>query len=948
MPRGERELVRDGSPLVEFAADLRLLRTKAGTPSYRDMGSTAHYSATTLSEAANGRKLPSLAVTLAFVRACDGDDVEWEQRWHSIAASLNENSAMRSTDEEISGAPYVGLRAFGPDDTHLFFGRERLVAEIVGKRQRMVLLFGASGSGKSSVLRAGVVPALAAAGTSTLLLFTPGTHPIERCSVLLASKLGLTAGAVMDEWRDDRALHRLVSQASGDEETVIIVDQFEELFTLCDDEEERARFIDALATAANTRGSRCRVLLGMRSDFFAHCSAHPALLDAMRNGQVVAGPMRAEELRRAIVAPASKMNCTVDSALVADLLTQAHGRPGVLPLLSHVLLEVWTRRNGNRLSLAGFQQAGGLDGALSRTAENVFSGLDEAQQQLARTLFGRLVALGEGTEDTKQRLDVSKLGDDPDLTAVLEAFTTARLLFRDNDGVEIAHEALIRAWPRLHGWLHDDRESIRLHRQLTDAADAWESVGEDGGALLRGARLALTLDWAARQGAVLGPREHRFLESSRSAEVVGSRRLRRLVALLSVVSLVAVTATVVAVINQRTATGQRNAIRAQIVAEDAAGVHRSNPQLAVQLALAAHRLAPSSRTRDGLLSTLPLAVVQQSNVVMSVAVSPDGRTLATGSDDHTVRLWNITDPRKPVEVATLAGHTESVYSVAFSPDGRTLASGGFDHVVRLWDLTDPRNPAQLSPLTGHTVNIHTVQFSPDSRTLVSAGWDRTVRLWDVADPRRATETAVIDGFADVIYDALFSPDGRTLAVVGDEPGIWLYDVTDTRRPARLATVPGHDNGVYEAAFSRNGQVLATVGEDHTARLWDVSDPRRLTPLAVLEGHDDSVYAVAFSPDGRTLATAGDDRTTRLWDVTDPRRATEPITVSVSLDEVEAVVFGSDGRTVITGGWDAQFRLLDTDLDRTIAHACDTVRTVITEAEWDRYFPGLGYRPPCPG
>ncbi|MFD4668817.1 helix-turn-helix domain-containing protein [Lentzea sp. NPDC058450] len=949
MPRSERELVRDGSALVEFAADLRLLRTKAATPSYRDMGRVAHYSATTLSEAANGRKLPSLAVTLAFVRACDGDEAEWEERWHATAAELNENSAMTSATEEPGGAPYVGLRAFGPDDQDLFFGRERLVAEVVGKRQRLVLLFGASGSGKSSVLRAGVIPALTAAG-KRLLLFTPGTHPIERCSILLAAELGVTPAAVMDEWRDDRALHRLVSQLSADEETVLVVDQFEEVFTLCDSDAERARFIAALAVAANTPGSRCRVLLGVRSDFFAHCSAHPALVEAMPDGQVVAGPMSADELRQAIVAPASRMNCTVDGSLVADLLTQAHGRPGVLPLLSHVLLQVWTRRSGNRLSVTGFQQAGGLDGALSRTAEEVFTGLDEPRQRLARTLFGRLVALGEGTEDTKRRLDTSEVGDDPGLAAVLEAFTAARLLAKDQDGVEIAHEALIRAWPRLHGWLHDDRESIRLHRQLTDATDAWESLGRDNGALYRGARLALTLDWAGKHESALSPREQRFLDASRSAEITTGRRLRRLVALLSVVSLVAVAATSVAWYEQRRAADQRNAIRAQVVADEAPELHQSNPQLAVQLALAAHRTAPSTHTRDGLISTLPVAVVQQNSVIMSVALSPDGRTVATGSDDHVVRLWDITDPRSPKEVVTLTGHTEPVYTVAFSPDGRTLASAGFDHVVRLWDLADPRNPAQLTPLAGHTVNIHAVAFSPDSRTLASVGWDRTVRLWNVTDPRKATETAVIDGFRDVLYDATFSPDGRTLAVVGDEPGIWLYDITDAQRPARLAAVTGHDHGVYEAAFSPDGKILASVGEDRSARLWDVSDPTRLTSIAVLDvnGHDDSVYAVAFSPDGRTLATAGDDRTTRLWDVTDPRRVPAPVTVSGSLDAVEAVVFSADGHMVITGGWDAQLRLLDTDLDRTVAHACDTVRTVITEAEWDRYFPGLPYEPPCPG
>ncbi|SMC94737.1 FOG: WD40 repeat [Lentzea albidocapillata] len=932
---------------MDFAADLRLLRTKAGTPSYRAMGGAAHYSATTLSDAASGRKLPSLAVALAFVRVCDGDEAEWEQRWHAIAAELNENCAMTSAAEDVSGAPYVGLRAFGPDDAHLFFGRERLVAEIVGKPQRLVLLFGASGSGKSSVLRAGVIPSLNAEGKTTLL-FTPGPHPIERCSVLLASKLGVTAGAVMDEWRDDRGLHRLVSQVSTGEEIVLVVDQFEEVFTLCDDEDERARFITALAVAANAPDGRCRVLLGLRSDFFAHCSAHPALLDALPDGQVVAGPMNAEELRRVIVAPAGQMNCVVEGPLVADLITQAHGRPGVLPLLSHVLLEVWARRSGTRLSVTGFQQAGGLDGALSRTAEDVFSGLDEAQRKLARTLFGRLVALGQGTEDTKRRLDVGELGDAPGLAAVLEAFTAARLLARDGNGVEIAHEALIRAWPRLHGWLHEDRESLRLHRRLTVATDAWESEGKDSSALYRGTRLAMTVEWAAGNDDALAPRERSFLEASRSAEIAGSRRLRRLVVLLSVVSLLAVTSTFVAASAQRRAADQRNAVRAQVVAGEAAALYPSNPQLAVQLALAAHRLAPSGHTRDGLLSTLPLSVVRQDDEILAVALSPDGQTMATGSDDSTARLWNVTDPRKPLEIATLSGHTEPIYTVAFSPDGGTLATAGFDRGVQLWNITDLRNPVQIAVLTGHTENVHAVEFSPDGRTLASAGWDRAVRLWDVTNPRQHTEAAVIDGFAGVLYDVRFSPDGRTLAVAGDKSAIRLFDVMDPRRPVTLSTIEGHDGAVYEAAFSPDGHVLASAGDDLTAQLWDVSDPRRPTALATLNGHGDNVYTVAFSRDGHTLATAGDDRTARLWNVTDPRRVTGPVILSGHTDAVEVVVFSPDGRTVISGGWDNTVRLLDTDAERTVAHACDTVTTVITEAEWDRYFPGLRYQPPCAG
>ncbi|MBP2478423.1 WD40 repeat protein [Crossiella equi] len=951
MPRAENELVRDGSALVDFAADLRLLRTKAGTPSYREMGRVAHYSATTLSEAANGRRLPSREVTLAFVRACEGDEAEWERRWQAVTTELHGRSAVAEPAEAPAGAPYVGLRAFGSADAHLFFGRERLVAEVLGRlaRRRLVLLFGASGSGKSSVLRAGVVPELTSAGR-TVVLFTPGRHPVERASVRLAAALGLAPGAVAEEWRrDDRGLHRLVSQLAGEDgpSVVLVVDQFEEVFTLCADEDERTRFLNALTTAAGLPDSRCRVVLGMRSDFFAHCSAFPELLAAMPEGQVVAGPMSADELRRAVVEPARQARCSVENPLVADLIAQAHGRPGVLPLLSHVLLQVWRRRSGNRLTVGAYQAAGGLDGALSRTAEDVFTGLDPVQRRAARALFGRLVALGEGTEDTKRRLEVAELGADPDLAVVLEAFTDARLLARDRHGVEITHEALIRAWPRLHGWLHEDREGLRLHRQLTDAAEEWEGLGRDAGALYRGTRLALAQELAGREDVALTAREEQFLQASRSAEIRSGRRLRRLVALLSVVSLLAVATTVFAVWSERAVTEQRNTTRAQVVAGQAVALQPTNPDLAVQLGLAAYRLAPSPQTRDGLLGTLSLAAVSHASEIIAVALSPDGRTMATGSDDHTVRLWDIADRRHPVHTATLGGHTEAVFSVVFSPDGRTLASTGYDRTVRLWDVSAPDRPL-LSVLTGHAEAIASLSFNPDGRTLVTAGHDRTARLWDVTDPRHPTQLAVLSGYAESVYEVVFTPDGRTLAVAGDEAYIQLWDVADPRHPAKLATLTGHDQGVHSLAFSPDGRTLASASDDRTIRLWQVTTRDRPTPLTTLTGHTDGVYAVAFSPDGRTLASGSDDRTVRLWDVTDPPRASPRVTLFTHTDAVEVVAFSPDGQTLVTGSWDSTARLLDTDVERSMGQACGHVRTRISAAEWERYFPGLAYEPPCPG
>jgi transcriptional regulator with XRE-family HTH domain/KaiC/GvpD/RAD55 family RecA-like ATPase len=574
--------------LLRFAADLRRLRQESGNPTYRQLAERVHYSVATLSTAANGQKLPSLAVTMAYVRACAGDQDKWERRWHELAAELATEdgaaeAATNGADRAPNGAaavaapraPYVGLAAFQCADADWFFGRERLVDELVARlaRRRFVAVFGASGAGKSSLLRAGLLPRLrartdaetaekdtetaeknaqqttAATQAETLaatkaeaqaatngqredgrrhrriLVFTPGARPLEECAIQLAALTGGTPGPVHAELvADRRGLHRMVRQALADRpdasELVLVVDQFEEVFTLCRDRAERARFIDALITAALTDGSRCRVVLGVRADFYLHCTEHAELVEALTDAQIAVGPMTTDELRRAIVQPAARVECAVEGALLADLIAHANGRVGVLPLLSHALLETWRRRRGNTLTLAGFQAAGGIEGALARSAEAVYTSLRPAQQRLAKDLFVRLTALGEGTEDTKRRISRAELdADDPDTAVVIDRLAGERLLTVDRDSIEITHEALIRRWPRLRDWLTEDREGIRVHRQLTEAARAWESLDRDPGALYRGTRLerAEELFGTRLENDDLTPRERTFLTASLAA-----------------------------------------------------------------------------------------------------------------------------------------------------------------------------------------------------------------------------------------------------------------------------------------------------------------------------------------------------------------------------------------------------------------------------------------------
>ncbi|ALG10580.1 hypothetical protein AOZ06_30070 [Kibdelosporangium phytohabitans] len=437
----------------------------AGRPEHRKLAQQAHYSATTLADAAKGDRLPSLDVTLAYVAACGGDRAEWESRWRTVAAeSLPPRPVSPGEPEER--APYVGLAAFQPETADRFFGRERFVDEAVTRlrSQHFLAVVGTSGSGKSSLLRAGLIPELRADGTSRPVLLTPGARPLHECAIRLAPLLGVNAGTLMADLAADPAnLGLAVRQALVHHEddlpprteVVFVVDQFEEVFTVCDDDRERDQFIGALLTATRQGGSRTRVVLGVRADFYARCAEHPGLVGAFQDAELLVGPMTSDELTKAINQPAADSGLVVERALTTAILADVAGQPGCLPLVSHALLETWRRRRGNALTLSGYLATGGVRGAVAQTADNAYKAFNDDQQHAARRILLRLVALGDDTDDSRRRVRVDEFDADPDTTAVLGELVRARLLTLGENTVEIAHEALIRNWPTLRGWIDE-------------------------------------------------------------------------------------------------------------------------------------------------------------------------------------------------------------------------------------------------------------------------------------------------------------------------------------------------------------------------------------------------------------------------------------------------------------------------------------------------------------
>jgi WD40 repeat protein len=752
----------------------------------------------------------------------------------------------------ITGAPvcpYRGLAAFQPEDADRFFGREELVAELLDRldRDRVLFVVGPSGSGKSSVVRAGLIPAVRAGGVADsarwpVALFSPRAEPTAELSYQLrriadaAAPPGGGSGEPSSVLRPVEARRLADSICASSGGLLMVIDQFEELFTLNRRPDQEA-FIEMLAALVDPAGSRVRAVMAMRADFYGICATFPWLAKRVAANQVLVGPMSRADLRKTIEQPAAVAGLRLEDGLVDTVLEDGGSEPAALPLVSHAMAETWRRRDEDTLTLAGYREAGGVAGSISQTADSLYEmAFDEAEREVCRRLMLRLVTPGEGTSDTRRRLFTSELDRDPDpemSRKVAADLIDARLLTVDRDSLEIAHEALLQSWPRLRAWIEEGRDDLRTRRRIDHAAAEWSAQDRDPDLLYRGAPLQAALEWVADHGDVLGPTEEGFLAESEQASLRSraqaeeaarrSLRLRRVaVSILAILTIAAVVASIVAF----SALGQARSRYGQALAAQAVGFTDSDPRAAIALAVEAMARGQerSIDARSALVDAsqaladatfLPSGPAVSVGDSSSIAVSPDGEFIVTGNRDGSISTWK---PTGDVLDANVAGHAKAIEEMDFAPDGRWLVSGSDDGSIHLWDLADPTDVPPPATVGETGSIVWNVAVAPDGAMAASATEDGAIRLWDLMARRQIGEPiAQLNGDALTVA---FSPDGELILAGNGVGGVIGWSVADRR--VAIPWFSAHRSDVWEIEFDPAGSRFATASSDGRIRLWDTT------------------------------------------------------------------------------------------------------------------------------
>jgi WD40 repeat protein/transcriptional regulator with XRE-family HTH domain len=849
-----------------FAAALTRLREHRGL-SIRELSKLSGVPVATLGGYFSGRHLPSPtqpAVLASILHALGESD---HDGWRDALQRVRRTPGPKRRTE----SPYRGLEPFDVDDAAWFHGREEVVGQLTAEvtavlggapGPRVLGLVGSSGSGKSSILRAGVAAALRSVGVDVAVMI-PGAHPAAALAVAKRSVRG--------------------------EAKVLVVDQLEELFSA--EPAERADFLVEMGAFAESGV----VLASLRADFYAHAIGEPALLGMLGEGQRLIGPMSTDELRSAICTPAAQVGGSVSDDLLDLLLREVRARNGAaydagsLPLLAHALLATWRASRDGRLDVADYRATGGIDGAIRQSAEEVYESLDDAGRQAARQLFAQLVHVDDDGLVTRRRLDHADLSltDVDAFERVVAAFVARRILTAGEETLDISHEALLEAWPRLQEWIAEVADDLRVRRRVSKAASTWAEFGREESQLMGGTALSLAEGLAARSaagGVVLSGSELAFVQASRAhADLIerarqrGRRRLERFAVAVAVFALLACGLAAYALHAKGEASLARDEALSRQIAIQSATVATFDPALGMQLALAAYDASPTLEARSALLDTTARPATSRTLGPaggMRAVTSPDGHTVAVVASDGKVRFFTLHGKKAPTLRAETSASDADLFAAAWRPDGRALAVGGVNGVLRLVDTADLDRPTVGKPIAGVTTAVQSVAWTGDGTELLAATSDPSLLRWSVArDAGGSVLTPVpgskeFDGSANSV--AVGGGRARGLIAVASSDGKvrLLRRTPGALVPVSELSLGAATNFAFAVAFSPDGRWLAATAKDQKARVWEITDPAHPAAPVELTGFSTWVNAVAFSHDGSRIAVGGSGGLAQIWRTSD--------------------------------------------------------------------------------
>ena len=825
--------------------------------------------------------------------------------------------------------PYKGLRPFEETDADTFFGRETLVNRLLTQLQNanFLALVGPSGSGKSSVVKAGVIPSIRVGKVESadhwfIATMVPGSHPIQELTeALLSVATDNDAVAFDPEFKDEKRLSRITQQLYKDSQSTILlfIDQFEEIFTLVEDEAERRYFLNNIAYAVNDPECNLRIILTLRADLYDRPLLYADFGQLIQQHTEVILPLSPNELEHTITNPAQKVGVEIHRDLVVQIIADVMEQPGALPLLQYTLTELFDKRSDDVIPLDDYLATGGISGTLASRADDIYKALDQSDQPLARQILLSLISLNENAEPTRRRVlqqDLIAIHKDKEaVQRVLDTFNRNRIMTYDREPVtraptvELAHEALIREWQSLKTWINDSRDMLRTQRQLSIATQEWVKSDRDPSFLARGLRLGQYEQLLTSSDVPIADIDREYIEASTALRQRFARRVQMVIAALAILTIVAVGFGIFALDRQNEAVERQNeAVSERDRANEQVRISRSRElavnalinidktDLSLLLSLEALNANDTFEAQNSLLtalytdSRLQQFLGNHQELVRSLDVSSDGRYVISGSVDNTVILWDIVEGK--IIGNPLEGHLGAVNTVAFSPDGNWIASGGDDNILRLWDV---ESGELIHELSGHTDAIWSVAFNPIGSLVASGSADGTIWLWDV-ESGEPISNPLINAEDDqekgaIVHSVVFSRNGQFIATGGEDNIIrlWRAESGDL-----LGTLEGHQNWVLSLAFNTDGTRLASAGVEPTIIIWNLQTGQ--AELTINTGHTNWIRDITFNPDDSMVITASVDQSIRFWDASTGESALLPMITS---DAVWGTAFSPDGKTLVT-------------------------------------------------